>query len=221
MMSNRFNLKKCFLLLALLALPLFYGATVLAASNNTDEKIYKSTPISSSLAAMAIDKVIHARIAIKKDKKPAKAINLLKGVGVDLDLIWAGQPKAEEAALLDYIKSLLSFEDNDQVLADLLPLYNATSTTTSASRVSTIHSRLDRIKKALESSDRITVNKELDDMTQAVYADAIDIPFNAAKKDLDVALDTLSKENMPDDETLFSLQKNLITLLGMLHSERS
>jgi hypothetical protein len=197
MMPNCF--KKCCLLLTLFALPLVYSATVLAASNNANEKISKNPQISSSLAATAIDKVIHARIAIKKNKNPAQAINLLKGVSVDLNLIWAGQPKAEEAALLDYIKSMLSFEDNDQVLADLLPLYNATSTTTGSSRVSTIHNHLDRIKKALESSDRIKVNKELDDMTQAVYADAIDIPFNAAKHDLGVALDTLSQENMPDD----------------------
>lgn len=171
-----------------------------------------------ALVATALEKVAQARAA-NHDKKALETTAPLHDVRVLFDLIRAARPTAEVQGLLYYVKNSLLFEDNKQVLADLLPVYTALNAMAPSPMVNTAHNQLDSIKTALENGDRQKAVDVLNEMSQALIVDNVDIPLNAATQDLNNAINTLEVQGKPArDETLLSIEKNLLLMLNTLYN---
>ena len=169
-----------------------------------------------ALVATALEKVAQARAA-NHDKKALETTAPLHDVRVLFDLIRAARPTAEVQGLLYYVKNSLLFEDNKQVLADLLPVYTALNAMAPSPMVNTARNQLDSIKTALENGDR--QKDVLNEMSQALIVDNVDIPLNAATQDLNNAINTLEVQGKPArDETLLSIEKNLLLMLNTLYN---
>lgn len=171
-----------------------------------------------ALVATALEKVAQARAA-NHDNKSIETTTALRNVRVLFDLIRASRPTAEVQGLLNYVKNNLRFEDNRQVLADLLPVYAAINALPPSPMVTTARKQLDDIKKALENTERQKAVDLLNELTRALMIDNVDIPLNAASQDLTNAVNTLEVQGKPArDETLLSIEKNLLLMLNTLYN---
>jgi hypothetical protein len=172
-----------------------------------------------ALVSTALEKVSQARAA-NHDKKINETTEPLRDVRLLFDLIRASRPTAEVQGLLHYVKNNLLFEDNNQVLADLLTVYAALDAMAPSPVVNTVHKQLNVVKKALENADRQKAVETLNEINQALVIDNVDIPLNAAIQDLNTAIHTLQVQGKPArDETLLSIEKNLLIMLNTLHSK--
>lgn len=165
-----------------------------------------------AFAATALEKTAEARLATHKKDLP-RAERVLSGVRPLLDMVQAYRPTAEVKALLHYIQTQMAIEDNKQTLPELLPLYKALNNMTPSPAVQKARARLDEAKQALETPDHGKALAALDAMDKQLVIDNIDLPLHAAQEDLNKAIKALQKNQAPDPDLLFSLEKNLLMLL--------
>lgn len=211
-------MKKLIVLSLLLLWTIVNSGTAFAATESNVSAPQTLRSYTRALVATALEKVALARSA-NHEKKQAETTAALNEVRLLFDLIRASRPTAEVKALMNYIKNHLGFEDNKQVLADLLPVYTALNAMTPSPVVNAARRHLDIVKQGLENSDRQKASQALKQMSQALVSDNVDIPLNAADQDLNNAINTLVVQGKPaHDETLLSIEKNLLVMLDTLHN---
>lgn len=166
------------------------------------------------LAASALSRVARARKMLA-DKQNAQASAELRTVSLTLDMVAALRPTGEIKALIDYLRTEMHLGDNQQVLADLLPVYAALDRMASSPIKADARHYLDTVKHSLENDDRPAAFKALDSMSKALTIDKIDFPLAAAREDLRSALNELTGGHVPAAQTdLVSLNENLLRVLS-------
>lgn len=166
-----------------------------------------------SLSAEALAKVARARVALH-NHKPARALRRLSEVRTLLDLIRAARPTAEVDAMLHYLHAQQELEDNQQALADLLPVYRALDAMAPSRPVHAARERLDAAKQDLEQQSRDDARKELDAMTQSLVIDGVDFPLHAATDTLTKLMRKLNHGDAHIDASdLGPVEKNLLRIV--------
>lgn len=166
-----------------------------------------------SLAAEALAGVARARVALH-NHKPARALRDLAEVRTLTDLIRAARPTAEVDAMLHYLRQQQDLEDNQQALADLLPVYAALNAMEPSAPVHAARQRLDAAKQDLEQNSRDEAHKELDAMAQSLIIDGVDFPLHAATDALAKLTRKLRKgDDHLDDSALAPVEKNLLRIV--------
>lgn len=165
-----------------------------------------------SLAAEALAGVARARVALH-NHKPARALRDLAEVHTLTALIRAARPTAEVDAMLHYLRRQQDLEDNQQALADLLPVYAALDAMEPSVPVHAARQRLDAAKQDLEQNSRDQARKELDAMSQSLVIDGVDFPLHAATDALTKLTHKLRKgDKHLDASVLAPVEKNLLRI---------
>ncbi len=214
MNGNRISLLPGAAVLALIFLAISQVASAATTAASADKPVVTAEQAGAirAFAATALEKTAEARLAIHKKDLP-RAERVLSGARPLLDLVQAHRPTAEVKALLHYIQAQMTIEDNKQTLPELLPLYRALNNMTPSPAVQKARARLDEAKQALETPDHGKALAALDAMDKLLVIDDIDLPLHAAQENLNKAIQSLQKNQTPDPDVLFSLEKNLLMLL--------
>jgi len=166
-----------------------------------------------SLAAEALAGVARARVALH-NHKPARALRDLAEVHTLTSLIRAARPTAEVDAMLHYLRRQQDLEDNQQALADLLPVYAALDAMQPSVPVHAARERLDAAKQYLEQNSRDQARKELDAMAQSLVIDGVDFPLHAATDALaKLAHKLRNGDKHLDASVLAPVEKNLLRIV--------
>lgn len=172
-----------------------------------------------ALIATALSKVGQARAAVHEKASDEAVDNLLEARTL-FDLIRAARPVGEITALLNYLRAHLAFEDNQQVLAELLPLYKALDFAPASNSVTLARGYLDAARAALQKPDRAQALKSLDNMEKVLAVENIDLPLQAAQLKLYDVVQMLTVERkLPPDGDLVTIEENLLLALEGLGSE--
>lgn len=169
-----------------------------------------------ALVATALAKVATMRANVSRGKQDHVA-DYLAQLTILFDLIEASRPAGEVDALANYYKEQLSFEDNQQALADVLPLYSAFSKLAHSQRTVLARQQLDRVRSALQNGQRANALAALEDMRRALAVDGVDFPLQAAEEKLQTIRDSFQgNQQLPSDAALFELETNLLEILNSL-----
>lgn len=169
-----------------------------------------------TLSAAALAKVAYLRKQADQNKNsPTK--NYLVQLNTLFDLIDAARPTGEIDNLLTFYKEHLSFEDNSQALADLLPLYNALKALPHSKSLKTARKYLNQARSALQDNKRAETLKSLQNMQRAMAIDGVDFPLQAAQEKLQKLTKFYDLHNtMPQDGTLLEMETDLLQIINTL-----
>lgn len=188
-LTNRKLLLKAIVSTILLA-PFILCATTYAATTDT---IHNASPVVTNqteevlqiraLAASALAQVAHIRAQVRNNKYDHVRDNLVQLYTL-IELIKAARPTGEVDALIVFYREHLAFEDNKQILADILPLYRALDTLPNSQQKQKARKQLNDVRNALQEGKRSDALKALEAMQLTLAIDGVDFPLQAAEEKL-------------------------------------
>lgn len=169
-----------------------------------------------TLSAAALAKVAYLRKQADQNKSNSTK-NYLTQLNTLFDLIDAARPTGEIDSLLTFYQEHLSFEDNAQALADLLPLYHALKALPHSKSLTTAQKYLNQARSALQDNKRAETLKSLQNMQRALAIDGLDFPLQAAREKLQKITRFYDLHNaMPRDGTLLEMETDLLQIINTL-----
>lgn len=134
-----------------------------------------------------------------------------------VNLIKAVRPTGEIDALVVYYQQHLDFEDNTQVLADILPLYTALNALPKTKKIEAAHQQLDIVRAALQDGKRAAALSALEDMRRTLSIDNVDFPLQAAEEKLQTITSQYKKNNtLQQSQELLGLESDFLKILNAL-----
>lgn len=134
-----------------------------------------------------------------------------------ITLIKAARPTGEIDALVIFYRQHLAFEDNKQVLADILPLYHALDALPHSKQTETARQQLNTVRSALQNGKRADALQALDNMRRTLSIDGVDFPLQAAEEKLYTISNLFDdKQALPKGPTLLGLETDLLQVLNAL-----
>lgn len=209
--------------LALVLFAALFGSVAAASTSQTQSAPIPSITVHSSqaarirtLAAGALAKVAHIRAQVRHGKndhlrRDLEQLNML------VELIKSARSTGEIDALMDFYQQHLSFEDNKQVLADILPLYSALAALPHSKQTEAARQQLDRIRSALQNGKRAQALAALGNMRRTLSMDETDFPLQAADEKLRAITDLYEESHkVPQSQDLMGLENDLLQMIGSL-----
>jgi hypothetical protein len=174
------------------------------------------TPEIRSLAASALANVAQVRAKVH-DGKTDHLWDYIAQLNTLIALIKAARPTGEIDALIIYYQQHLAFEDNKQVLADMLPLYHALDALPHTKQTEKAHQQLDSVRTALQNGKRADALKALGDMQRTLSIDGVDFPLQAAEEKLRTITNQYEdNQTLPKGTILLGLETDLLQLVNAL-----
>jgi hypothetical protein len=216
-MPNRFTLKP--VAAAVLAAVLVNGP-VLADANIKEQVTVvpgrQITPQDETLISSAAVKVLRhvaaARGELRGDEPGIdKAKEELDQADKLLDIIQAALPTAQVKDHIWVAQKHLEYENSDEVLPDLVPIYVALDELVDYMPTAKAKVHLDEAKQALEKGDKPKAREQLEATGDAlVYVEA-DLPLNATRRSVDQAKADLAKDDAKAaDQALVAAEDNVV-----------
>ena len=169
-----------------------------------------------TLVASALADVAQIRAQIHDGKTDHLWHNLTQ-LHTLIALIKAARPTGEIDALMVFYQQHLAFEDNKQVLADIMPLYHALDALPPSEQSKMAHQQLNTVRSALQNGKRADALEALDNMQRTLSIDGVDFPLQAAEEKLYTIMNYYDdKQAMPKGPTLLGLETDLLQMLNAL-----
>ncbi len=171
-----------------------------------------------ALAATALARVAAARVDLHGNHA-ARALRHLGDARLLIDLIRAARPSAEADGLVHYLRAHQTLEDNEQLLADLMPVGAALrALPRSTMRNRSLH-EFASVRRDLQMSASASAHHALDTLAQDLTMDGIDFPLHAAADALQQAMHHLtSGDGELKDTALVPVEKNLLRVIRHTHA---
>lgn len=199
------------------------GATAISAPLQAaiQEKVSVSAPNTltptqehavTSAAAKVMRHVAQARADIsKKDTSAAK--EQLNKADTLLNIIEASLPTAVVKDRIWVAKKHLEYEDSQQVIPDLIPIYSSLDELLDYMPVSQAKQHLDKAKAQLDKNNKEQAAQELQATDAALLYTQIDMPLSATRQQVAAARTALSKGQLKDaDKALKTAEDNVIVM---------
>jgi hypothetical protein len=169
-----------------------------------------------SLAASALANAAQVRAKVHDGKKD-HLWDYIARLNTLIALIKAARPTGEIDALIIYYQQHLAFEDNKQVLADMLPLYHALDALPQNKLTEKARQQLDTVRTALQNGKRADALKALDNMQRTLNIDGVDFPLQAAEEKLRTITNQYEdNRTVPKGTVLLGLETDLLQLVNAL-----
>ena len=166
----------------------------------------------SSAGAKVLRHIAEARADIhNKDIESAKT-NLGQAEKL-LDIIQASVPTTKIKDQIWVAKKHLEYEDTQEVLPDLIPIYASMDELVDTMPVEAAKKHLDQAKEQLKSGDNVKASKSLEATAAALQYTEIDLPLGTTRQLVSRAKTALDKGN-PEDaaKALKSAEDNVVFL---------
>jgi len=169
-----------------------------------------------ALVAIALADVANLRAQVNHNKNDHVLDHLLQ-LNTLVSLVKASRSTGEIDALIKFYQQHLSFEDNKQVLVDILPLYRALSDLPKTKKTVLARQQLDKVRTSLEKGMQENAVTALEDMRRSLSIDGVDFPLLAAEEKVR-SITNLYEENQqpPKDSSLLGLETDLLQILNTL-----
>jgi hypothetical protein len=166
----------------------------------------------SSAGAKVLRHIAQARADIhNKDIEGAKTA--LGQAEKLLDIIQASVPTTKIKDQIWVAKKHLEYEDTQEVLPDLIPIYTSLDELVDTMPVEAAKKHLDQAKEQLKSGDNGKASKALEATAAALQYTEIDLPLGTTQKLVSLAKTDLDKGNTEDAaNTLKSAEDNVVFL---------
>jgi hypothetical protein len=165
------------------------------------------------LVADALLKVAQARAALRANDRD-QVLRRLSEVKTLFDLIGAYRPHGTFLDLVQFLRTHMEYENNDEILTEIAPLYRALNELPATPAAAKARALLKGAEAALGKADRAKAISALDEAAQTMRVNGIELPLKAARDELHSALSAASAGHMPKDETLMGLEQHLVQLLS-------
>ncbi len=141
----------------------------------------------------------------------------LKKLNTLVMLVKTARPTGEIDALADFYRQHLGFEDNKQVLADILPLYKALDVLPKSKQTDAARQQLDAVRTALQSGQKADALTALGNMRRILSNDGIDFPLQAAEEMLrSITMLYYDNHTPPKESALLELENHFLQILSSL-----
>lgn len=203
-------------------------AVLFAASNISYAGVNTTTPVSQltsdssqavqirTLVASALATVAQIRAHVRHGKTEHLR-DYLNQLNTLVTLIKAARPTGEIDALVIYYKQHLDFEDNKQVLADILPLYTALDALPNSKQTQTARQQLNSVRASLQNGKRADALQSLEDMQRTLSIDGVDFPLQAAEEKLRTITSRYEQDNvLQQSPELLGLETDFLQILNSL-----
>ena len=166
----------------------------------------------SSAGVKVLRHIAQARSDIHgKDMEAAK--NELAQADKLLNIIQQALPTTEVKDRIWVAKKHLEYEDSQQVLPDLIPIYSSLDELVDVMPVEVAKQHLDEAKKHLMSGDKEQARKSLDATDAALQYTEVDLPLHTTRRFVAEAMANLSKEKSDQaDQALKSAEDSVVYL---------
>lgn len=192
-----------------------------AAFAQAPDSHYSPPAALRALVADALSKVASARAALQNKQTDYLAQDLAQAQ-IDIGLIKALRPNGEINALTLYLREHLAFEDNQQALADILPLQRALSRLNLPQQATIATQDLNRVEQSLQSGTRAQVIDALDDMQKNLSVNELDFPLRAAAEKLrSISRYYNTQHKLPETPTLLGVETDLLQILSIPDSAQA
>lgn len=212
------------IVIGMLLLTIFSALTVGKAATTSGNhllEVSQSPPTAQSkqirtYVALALADVANIRDQVRHNQNDHLLDQLLK-LNILMGMIKASRPTGEIDALIKFYQEHLSFEDNKQGLADILPLYKALEALPKTKQTELARQQLDRVRANLEKGMQADALTALEEMRRTLDIDGVDFPLQAAEEKLH-SVTNLYEENqeLPKDSSLLGLETDLLQILDSL-----
>lgn len=205
------------LLLSLMSInTITYAAASEAKQSQSLANHSLQAPEIRSLAASALANAAQVRAKVH-DGKTDHVWDYIARLNTLIALIKAARPTGEIDALITYYQQHLGFEDNKQVLADMLPLYHALDALPHSNQTKQARQQLDSVREALQNGKRADALAALDNMQRTLSIDGVDFPLQAAEEKLRTITDQYEdNRTLPKGTVLLGLETDLLQLVNAL-----
>ena len=168
--------------------------------------------IISSAAIKTLRHIAQARAAIH-DKDPDAAKKELDQANTLLDIIKASMPTTKIKDRIWIAKKHLEYENTDEVMPDLVPIYTSLDELTDFMPVKEAKSHLDKAKEHMKHGRKQPATEELDATDAALIYNEADLPLAATRHLVASAKAELEKGNTKEaDEALKTAEDNVMYL---------
>lgn len=223
MMNNSFHRVSNISVVGMLLLILVSTSAVgsAAPAPGSQPEVVVSSPAEQSTqirnyVALALADVANMRAQVRHDQNDHLLNHLLK-LNILVGMIKASRPTGEIDALMEFYKEHLSFEDNKQVLADILPLYKALAALPPSRQTELARHQLDKVRANLEKGMQADALAALEEMRRTLDIDGVDFPLQAAEEKLSSITNLYEeKQKLPKDSSLLELETDLLQILQSL-----
>jgi len=166
----------------------------------------------SSAGAKVLRYIAQARADIhNKDIEDAKIA--LGQADKLLDIIQASVPTTKIKDQIWVAKKHLEYEDTQEVLPDLIPIYTSLDELVNTMPVDAAKKHLDQAKEQIKSGDNGKAGKALEATAAALQYTEVDLPLGTTRQLVSTAKTALDKGNMEDAaKALKSVEDNVVFL---------
>jgi hypothetical protein len=196
---------------ALLSTPLYAGIIHEKVSVSPERTLSPSDEaVISSAGVKVLRHIAQARAEIHNKHADAAKTELGKADKL-LDIIHQALPTTSIKDRIWIAKKHLEYEDTQQVLPDLIPIYSSLDDLMDIMPVEAARTHLDQAKAGLKAGDKAKARKALEEIDAALQYTEVDLPLGTTRHLVSQARDELGKNKLDDaDKSLKSAEDAVV-----------
>jgi hypothetical protein len=167
----------------------------------------------SSAANRVLRHVAQARADIHNDDADAAKASLKK-VDTLLNIIEAALPTAAVKDRIWVAKKHLEYEDSEEVLPEMVPIYSSLDELVDLIPVETAKHHIDKARQHLKSNDKRKAAKELEAADASLVYTEIDLPLSFTRDQVAAATSALDSGDMDAADTALKSMENSVVIIS-------
>ena len=200
---------------ALLSTPLYASVIQEKVSVSPEKTISPSDEaVISSAGVKVLRHIAEARAEIHNKHVDAARAELGKADKL-LDIIHQALPTASVKDRIWIAKKHLEYEDTQEVLPDLIPIYSSLDDLMDIMPVKVARTHLDQAKAGLKAGDKAKAKKALEETDAALQYTEIDLPLGTTRHLVSQARDELGKNKLDKADTTLKSAEDAVVFISV------